>query len=100
MFKRIDWGQIVVPGLSLIILTALIAFGHSGLYGQHGLSELRDASHQEERMKAQLDDLRAERDRLANLVERLGPENLDLDLLDERARKVLGYTRGDEIIVE
>lgn len=100
VLKRIDWGQIVMPGLSLLILAALIAFGHSGLYGQHGLSELHDAKRQEDQMKSQLDELRAERERLANLVNRLGPENLDLDLLDEQARKVLGYTRGDEIIVE
>ncbi|MBY8977616.1 septum formation initiator family protein [Rhodobacteraceae bacterium NNCM2] len=95
-----DWGQIVTPGLSILIFAGLIVFGHSALYGQHGLSALRDAEQREVQMHAQLEDMRAERRRLANLVSRLGSENLDLDLLDERARRVLGYTRADEIIIE
>ncbi len=50
--------------------------------------------------------LRAERDRLAaNLAEienrtrRLSDAYLDLDLLDQQARAVLGYVRPDEIIL-
>jgi len=50
--------------------------------------------------------LRAERDRLAadlaatsNLTHRLSDDYLDLDLLDQQAREVLGYLRADEIVI-
>lgn len=55
---------------------------------------------------AEADGLRAERDRLAaelasmqNLTRRLSDNYLDLDLLDERARDVLGYARADEVMI-
>ena len=57
-------------------------------------------------IKAEADALRAERDLLrADLVEmqnmtrRLSDDFLDLDLLDEQARDVLGYVRADEIVI-
>ena len=50
--------------------------------------------------------LTAERDRLQvelaameNLTRRLSDEFLDLDLLDQQARDVLGYMRADEIAI-
>ena len=50
--------------------------------------------------------LRVERDRLAqeltqltNLTRRLSDGFLDIDLLDQQARDVLGYMRADEIVI-
>ena len=43
--------------------------------------------------------LQAERATIANKTRRLSTEHLDLDLLDEQARKVLGLGRPDEIII-
>lgn len=50
--------------------------------------------------------MRAERDRLAldlaeieNRTRRLSDTYLDLDLLDQQAREVLGYLRPDEIVL-
>ena len=55
---------------------------------------------------AEQDALRTERDKLAdqvaemrNKTRRLSDDYLDLDLLDEQARDVLGYVRADEIVV-
>lgn len=57
-------------------------------------------------IEAETGELAVERDRLAedvdrmqNLTRRLSDEYLDLDLLDERAREVLGFVRADEIIL-
>ena len=36
---------------------------------------------------------------LTNLTKRLSDDYLDLDLLDERARLVLGYRRAEELVV-
>ena len=51
--------------------------------------------------------LRAERDKLSatelaemqNLTHRLSDDYLDLDLLDQQTRDVLGYMRSDEIAI-
>ncbi len=57
-------------------------------------------------INAEADELRAERDRLAtdlaameNLTMRLSDTWLDIDLLDQQARNVLGYVRADEIVI-
>lgn len=54
----------------------------------------------------EIDDLRAERDALAgdlaglqSLTHRMSDDYLDLDLLDEQVRSVLGYIRADEIVI-
>ncbi len=58
------------------------------------------------RIEAEADDLRAERARLeaeiavlANKTRRLSDDFLDLDLLDEQARSVLGLVRPDEVVL-
>ena len=57
-------------------------------------------------INAEAEALRAERDRLAddlaalsNLTHRLSDDFLDIDLLDQQARNVLGYMRADEIVI-
>jgi cell division protein FtsB len=55
---------------------------------------------------AEADVLRAQRDALArelagveNKTRRLSDEFLDLDLLDQQAREILGLIRADEIVI-
>ena len=57
-------------------------------------------------INAEAEGLRAERDRLSvdlgemqNLTHRLSDDYLDLDLLDQQTRDVLGYMRADEIAI-
>jgi cell division protein FtsB len=57
-------------------------------------------------IKAEAADLAAERDQLTsdlksmeNLTRRLSDSYLDLDLLDEQARNILGYVRADELVI-
>jgi cell division protein FtsB len=57
-------------------------------------------------INAEADALQVERDRLAqeltqvtNLTRRLSDDFLDIDLLDQQARDVLGYMRADEIVI-
>ena len=47
-----------------------------------------------------LDNLNTEIQQMENLTERLSDSYLDLDLLDEQARDVLGYARPNEIILQ
>ena len=83
-----------------VLLTGVIAiFAHSGLQGDHGLAAHREAEAEERRLRIELSALGAEREALANKVLRLSGRHLDLDLLDERARAVLGLVREDELVV-
>ncbi len=57
-------------------------------------------------IKAEAATLQAERDKLSadlaemqNLTHRLSDDYLDLDLLDQQTRDVLGYMRSDEIAI-
>jgi cell division protein FtsB len=82
-------------------LAALLAgyFTFAAVQGNHGIF-------QRVQIEAELATTRDTRDRLAielalieNRTRRLSDDFLDLDLLDERARDVLGMMRADEIIL-
>jgi cell division protein FtsB len=96
---RWDWGQIVAPVIYILLIAVLAVFGHSALQGEHGLGALRQAEALEAELTAELAGVGEERRALANLVGRLDERNLDLDLLDERARAMLGYVRREELVI-
>jgi len=96
---RWDWGQVVTPAFYIVIIGIVAVFGHSSLQGDQGYAALREAEAQEQDLEAELARTRAERARLENLVSRMRDDNLDVDLLDERARAVLGYVRQEDLIV-
>jgi len=71
----------------------------SGLEGSRGLGALDAAEARADRLEEELAALRAERRAAENRVRRLRRDYLDLELLDERARAVLGLVRPDEIVI-
>ena len=81
----------------MIALTCYLTF--AALQGEYGLFRLFQIEAQEHRLQAELEGLRSERAEIANLTARLSSASLDLDLLDEQARRVLGLGRADEIII-
>lgn len=84
-------------GLGLIFVLALANFGWHALQGEYGALALIQFEADARALEAELADLRAERARLERLALGLSTERLDLDLLDERARAVLGRMRPDEV---
>ena len=97
--QRSSLKQIAIAA-SYVLLTGVIAiFAHAGLQGDHGLAAYRGVQAEERRLSFELAELQAEREALANNVLRLSDRYLDLDLLDERARAVLGLVREDELVV-
>jgi cell division protein FtsB len=81
----------------LVGFTCYLAF--AGFQGRYGLLRLFEVEAEENRLRAELASLRAEHESVANKVRRLSTESLDLELLDEQARKVLSLGRPDEIMI-
>ena len=96
---KLDWGQMIAPAFYILMITILAVFAHTGLQGTHGLAALNEAEALEASLIDQLDRARAEHAAQQNMVDRLSLDYLDLELLDERARAVLGYTRREELII-
>jgi cell division protein FtsB len=87
---------IVVPGL----LGALILyFSYWALAGDQGLANWTALQGEEERLGAEIERLKAERDVLAASLVRLRDQTMDLDYIEEIARAKLSYVRPDEVLV-
>jgi len=97
--QRMDPGPVLILAAWAGIVGAIGIFLWSGLAGPHGLARLAEAETAEAGLEARLAALRERRAAAENRVRRLGPEHLDLDLLDERARAVLGLARPDEMVI-
>ncbi len=93
-------GNLVGYGASALVLGLVAYFAYTAIQGPYGVLSLYKIEEKEARLQAQLDGLVAERKAAQNRTRRLSDKYLDLDLLDEQARKVLGLIRGDEIIVQ
>ena len=92
------------PKLALAVyLTVLLAFGGyfalASVQGEFGLFRSVQLEAEITDLTAVRDALQAQVDEMANKTQRLSDEFLDLDLLDERARDVLGLVRSDEIVI-
>ena len=96
---RLSWKQFAIPAAYILLLGVIAIFAHSGLQGNHGLAAFRDASVEERRLQTELAAVQAEREAMSNKVRRLSDRYLDLDLLDERARSVLGLVRPEELVI-
>lgn len=74
-------------------------FTFAAVQGDYGLFRRIQVQAEADTLTAERDRLRAEVARMTNLTRRLSDDYLDLDLLDERAREVLGMIRSDEIVI-
>lgn len=79
------------------ILIGVANFAYHAIQGDFGLFSIIASEAEERALTAELSEVRRERDALENRVARLGEGYLDLDLLDETARAVLGLVDPDEV---
>lgn len=96
MSKRLDLRTMFA------VLAAMLICGYfamSAIQGGSGIFRRVQIEAEIVEKTRERDALRSEVERMANLTHRLSDEYLDLDLLDERARDVLGTMRGDEIVI-
>lgn len=74
-------------------------FTFAAVQGDYGLFRRVEISAERDMLARDLDKLQAEIDEMENLTHRLSDTYLDLDLLDQQARSVLGLLRSDEIVI-
>lgn len=74
-------------------------FTFAAVQGDFGLFRRVEIQAEADELRLDLDRLSLEITAIENLTHRLSDDYLDLDLLDERARSVLGLLRADEIVI-
>ncbi len=93
---RPAWGIVVYFALAL---TAGVYFTFAAVQGDYGLFRRIEIEADRSKLADELEALKSEVARMENRTLRLSDDFLDLDLLDERAREVLGMIRTDEIVI-
>lgn len=92
-----------IPVGTLMVLGLLVLgsgyFLVAAVVGPYGVFRQAEINAEVELRREELSQLQGEVARMENLTRRLSDEYLDLDLLDERARDMLGYVRPDEIVI-
>ncbi|WP_309627004.1 septum formation initiator family protein [Brevundimonas sp.] len=81
----------------LFLLTSYFTF--AAVQGEYGVFRQVEIRAESETLTAERDRLSAELSTLTNLTLRLSDSYLDLDLLDQQAREILGFLRPDEIVL-
>ena len=74
-------------------------FTFAAVQGDFGLFRRVEIAAEADLLARDLTTLQAEIARTENLTRRLSDDYLDLDLLDQQARSVLGLLRADEIVI-
>jgi cell division protein FtsB len=87
------------------LIFPLIACGVGGYFGyhlqngDHGLAARAELQSRKEVLEGELAGLREVKQRLERDVALLRPDNLDPDMLDERARAILNLVHPDDLVM-
>ena len=86
--------------VTFVSLTLAAYFIFSAIQGDYGI--LRRAAYQAEadELQRKLSTVQRSISQLENKTLRLSDHYLDLDLLDQQARDILGFIRPDEIVIQ
>ena len=92
------------PTFGPLIFSALaialgLYFTFAAVQGDYGLFRRAEISAESRALSQRLAEVQADVDRMDVLTKRLSDEYLDVDLLDEQARSILGMIRADEIVI-
>ncbi|MEO1638678.1 MAG: septum formation initiator family protein [Pseudomonadota bacterium] len=83
--------------LGMVMLGLYFTF--AAVQGDYGLFKRIEVQAEGDALAAELANLQSEVAHMENLTTRLSDNFLDLDLLDQQARDVLGMIRADEIVI-
>ena len=83
-----------------ISLSLGLYFTFAAVQGDFGILRRAEINHDIQKLQAELTSLNVEIADLKNLTRRLSDHYLDLELLDQQARDILGYVRSDELVIQ
>ncbi len=86
------WGPLIAIFLSLY-------FGYHIFQGERGVISWFQLSKKVQIDEERLSTLTTEKETLEQRVKLLRPDSIDLDMLDEQARRILNYTKKDEVTI-
>ena len=95
MLRRHGFDLIV----TCVCLTLLGFFGWHAQNGKRSFANQKIVVAQVSELEEKRDRIRARREAFEARVTLMRPENLDPDMLDEMSRRMLGFTRNNEIVV-
>lgn len=82
-----------------VAFSLAVYFTFAAVQGDFGLFRRAEISAQTQMLEQELASMKSEVARMENLTERLSDDYLDLDLVDQQARSVLGMLRSDEMVI-
>lgn len=77
----------------------LAYFSIHAFTGNFGLTASEELMREQHRLAGKLAGVRVERQKLAKLVELYDSDSMDADIVDERARKILGLVDANDVIL-
>jgi cell division protein FtsB len=94
-------GRPAIGGMIYFLLCFVLGsyFAFAAVQGDYGVFRQVEIRAETEALQAETARLEAELAQIRNRTLRLSDSYLDLDLLDEQVRDVLGYVRADEIVI-
>ncbi len=95
-FARVRYRTIIVL---LTCALGLLYVGYQSVQGERGLLRWVERSAEVEKTRAGVAALGDEREKLERRVSQLRTDNLDLDLLDQEARRLLNLGHPDEEVL-
>ena len=90
------WGMLLSFTISLCLA---LYFTFAAVQGDYGLFRRAEILGDNAKLIIELDALESEVARMENLTKRMSDKYLDLDLLDQQVRDILGYIGSNDIIL-
>ncbi|MEK9705894.1 MAG: septum formation initiator family protein [Paracoccaceae bacterium] len=94
--STLPWGMIA--GIAFAMALGMY-FTFAAVQGDYGLFRRAEILNEAAKLEPELAGLHAEIAALENLTRRMSDDYLDIDLLDQQSRDILGQIRADEIII-
>jgi len=82
-----------------VSLGLFVYFAYHLMHGDRGYFAWKGVEEKLKTSETQYEQVHEQRQALENRVKMLRPDSIDLDLLDERARAVLGFMKPTEVVV-
>lgn len=94
--RQRNTGRLIVPVITAAFLSY---FGFHAYHGEYGIYSKYQTEDRIVEAKKRLDATTLERKELEQRVQLLHDGTIEKDMLDEYARRTLGYTRADEVTI-